>query len=164
MSRSTYSPSFREEIARKVLQRGDCTIAEKAAQLQVPYHSVRKWIRSPKLADLRAASGEGEKRATEWSLEQRLQALLETHALSETERNAWCRARGLFAHQLEEWTTAFCAPVKFCAASGEVRRTLKAERDSLQRELRRKDKALAEAAALLVLQKKYQALWEDEAK
>lgn len=163
MSRSTYSPSFREEIARKVLQRGDCTIAEKATELQVPYHSVRKWIRSPKLADLRAASGEGEKRATEWSAEQRLQALLETHALSEEDRNAWCRGRGLFAHQLEEWKAQFCAPVKSSAPAGEVR-ALKAERDSLQRDLRRKDKALAEAAALLVLQKKYQALWEDEAK
>jgi hypothetical protein len=34
----------------------------------------------------------------------------------------------------------------------------------LERELRRKDKALAEAAALLVLQKKFQALWEEEEK
>ncbi len=31
----------------------------------------------------------------------------------------------------------------------------------LERQLRRKDKALAEAAALLVLQKKAQALWGD---
>ena len=163
MNRTTYSASFREEIARKVLQRKDRTIAEIATELHVPYHSVRKWIRSPKLADLRQASGEGEKRAAEWSPEQRLQALLETHALSGEERNAWCRARGLFAHQLEEWKAQFCVPVKSPAATGEVR-TLKAERDSLQRELKRKDRALAEAAALLVLQKKYQALWEDEAK
>ena len=30
-----------------------------------------------------------------------------------------------------------------------------------EKEIQRKDKALAEAAALLVLQKKFQALWED---
>ena len=36
--------------------------------------------------------------------------------------------------------------------------------EQLERELRRKDKALAEAAALLVLQKKFQAMWEAEEK
>ncbi len=41
-------------------------------------------------------------------------------------------------------------------------RELQTRNDGLQRELRRKEKALAEAAALLVLQKKFQALWEDE--
>jgi transposase-like protein len=163
MSRSTYSPSFREEIARKVLMRGDCTIAEMATELHVPYHSVRKWIRNPKLAEVREEAGRGEKRAAEWSAEQRLQALLETYALNEEERTAWCRARGVFAHQLAEWKAQCCAPVKSTVAAGEVR-TLKAERDGLQREIRRKDRALAEAAALLVLQKKVQALWEDEAK
>jgi hypothetical protein len=43
-------------------------------------------------------------------------------------------------------------------------RTLKDENDSLKKEILRKDKALAEAAALLVLQKKFRALWEDEEK
>ena len=43
-------------------------------------------------------------------------------------------------------------------------RELQVKHDGLQRELRRKEKALAEAAALLVLQKKFQALWEVEKK
>lgn len=43
-------------------------------------------------------------------------------------------------------------------------RTLKDENTRLKRELVRKDKALAEAAALLILQKKFRALWEDEDK
>ena len=42
-------------------------------------------------------------------------------------------------------------------------RELQAKHDQLQRDMRRKDKALAEAADLLVLQKKFQALWADEA-
>jgi hypothetical protein len=46
--------------------------------------------------------------------------------------------------------------------SSAQRRELKAENKQLARELKRKDKALAEAAALLVLQKKYQALWEEK--
>ena len=43
-------------------------------------------------------------------------------------------------------------------------RTLKDENDQLKRELVRKEKALAEAAALLILQKKFRALWEGEDK
>jgi hypothetical protein len=54
-------------------------------------------------------------------------------------------------------------PAKPAADATEVRK-LKGELATLQRELNRKEKALSEAAALLVLQKKYQALWEDEDK
>lgn len=43
-------------------------------------------------------------------------------------------------------------------------RGLKDENEQLKRELVRKEKALSEAAALLMLQKKFRALWEDEVK
>ena len=43
-------------------------------------------------------------------------------------------------------------------------RTLKDEIAKLKRDAVRKDGALAEAAALLILQKKFRALWEDEDK
>jgi len=162
MNLSGYSPAFKEEVVRKMLARGNRTIADMAAELNVPYHSVRNWLRNPKMAHLhRPASGE--KRADEWSPEQRLQALLDTNTLSAEELNAWCRERGIFAHQLEAWRTEFCMPAKPVADTAELRK-LKGDLASLQRELNRKEKALSEAAALLVLQKKYQALWEDEDK
>jgi hypothetical protein len=66
---------------------------------------------------------------------------------------AWCRERGLFAHHLADWATAFCAEDKVRSGSRELR-TLKDENEQLKRELVRKEKALAEAAALLILQKK----------
>ena len=105
----------------------------------------------------------GEKRAQEWSTQERFQALLETHALSPEALNAWCRERGLFAHQLQRWQEEFCLAPRPAPQAAEVRK-LKGELASLQRELNRKERALSEAAALLVLQKKYQALWEDEDK
>ena len=88
----------------------------------------------------------------------------ETHGLSGEALQAWCRERGLFAHHLTSWTSAFGAEGKKTASGiGEVR-TLKIENVKLKRELVRKEKALAEAAALLILQKKFRALWEDEDK
>ena len=100
-----------------------------------------------------------EKRPQDWSQEERLQALLDTGTLSGEALNVWCRERGLFAHQLTAWKTAFCQPSKG-AEVAEIRQ-LKQALAATERELARKEKALAEAAALLVLQKKCQALWED---
>ncbi|QJD28519.1 hypothetical protein [Methylococcus geothermalis] len=73
---------------------------------------------------------------------------------------AWCREKGLFAHHLAQWQADFCraaGAVESREGSRELR-TLKEENQRLQRELTRKEKALAEAAALWVLQKKYRAL------
>jgi hypothetical protein len=86
--------------------------------------------------------------------------LQQSYSLLGEDLNTWCRERGVFVHQLEQWKTDFCSQ----GATGEQReetrvlRALKVENQSLERELLRKDKALAEAAALLVLQKKFRAL------
>ena len=158
----TYSDAFKEDALRKTRLRGSRTIADMATELNIPYHSLKHWLRTPKMTHLRD-SPSGEKRARQWSAQERLDALLETQNLSPEALQAWCRQRGLFAHQLASWKAEFCTPAKPAADAGEVRK-LKEQITALQRNLHRKDKALSEAAALLVLQKKYQALWEDEDK
>ena len=92
-----------------------------------------------------------------------LRALHETHGLTGETLHAWCHENGLFAHHLTSWKTAFCAGTKVSPSTRDTR-ALKDENDQLKRELTRKDKALAEAAALLILQKKFRALWEGEVK
>ena len=94
---------------------------------------------------------------------QRLLALHESHDLKDEALNAWCRERGLFAHDLTKWRSAFCAePLGASREESQELRQLRQTNQQLQRDLNRKDKALAEAAALLVLQKKYRALWAAE--
>ena len=71
--------------------------------------------------------------------------------------------RGLFEHQLIAWRDAFCAVASLESRESKlVVRELQTRIDGLQRELSRKEKALAEAAALLVLQNKFRAMWKDE--
>ena len=71
--------------------------------------------------------------------------------------------RVLFEHPLVSWRDAFCAATAPESRDSKLAlRELQVRNEGLQRDLRRKEKALAEAAALLVLQKKFQALWEDE--
>jgi hypothetical protein len=105
------------------------------------------------------------KRPQDWRPEERLVALHKTYSLSGEDLNTWCRERGVFVHQLEQWKTDFCSYAGSEESREEVRalRTLKAENQRLEKEVLRKDKALAEAAALLVLQKKFRALLGGEA-
>lgn len=101
--------------------------------------------------------------APSWTIAQRFQALLETHAMPAMQLHAWCREKGLFEHQLKSWRDAFCtAPISDTRESKAALRELQVKHEVLQRDLRRKEKALAEAAALLVLQKKFQALLGEE--
>lgn len=162
MHKETYSQSFKEEAIRKLVMRGSRTIAEVAQELNVPYHSAKNWLRKSKMAHYKQTSTH-EKRPQDWNLEERLQALLDTGAFSPEALNAWCRERGLFAHQLAAWKAAFCQPARGAGEAAEIRQ-LKQTLAATERELARKEKALSEAAALLILQKKCQALWEDEDK
>lgn len=156
-----YSPEFIEQALIKVHSRGGRTIQSVAEELGVKFETVKRWLKVHKI--VRSDVVDKERRAHEWKREEQFQALLETHGLNEEQLNAWCRERGLFPHHLEEWRAAFCAsdatPLKAPSALA-----LSKENTKLKKELRRKEKALAEAAALLVLQKKFQALWADEDK
>jgi hypothetical protein len=86
---------------------------------------------------------------------------VETAALNEAERGQYCRQRGLYPEQLAAWRRA-CEQANTGQAVPRLKHAAQADKrriQELERELRRKDKALAEAAALLVLRKKADAIW-----
>jgi transposase-like protein len=165
MNRNQHSDEFREQALSKVRHRGTRSVRDIAEELSMSAGTLRKWWASSNRATVKAtppAELPSALPAESWVAAQRLLALHQTHGLSGDALHAWCREKGLFEHQLIAWRDAFCA-----IAAPESRdtklalRELQTRHDGLQRELRRKEKALAEAAALLVLQKKFQALWED---
>lgn len=96
-----------------------------------------------------------------WTAAARLEAVIATAAMNEAARSAWCRANGVYPQELAQWrqtaTAALAAPQEASAApqAKQDRRRIK----ELEREVRRKDKALAETAALLVLSKKVEAIF-----
>ena len=159
--KTKYSEAFIEQALVKVLTRGERTIESVAEDLNVKYHTLKNWMKRKSVSNAIAVTKE--KRPQDWCVEERLEALHETHGLIGESLQGWCRERGLFAHHLTSWKTAFCAEGKPAPGIRELRQ-LKDENEQLKRELTRKEKALAEAAALLILQKKFHALWEDAVK
>jgi transposase-like protein len=160
---STYSVEFKEQALSKVLSRGNRTVQSVADELNINVFTLKTWMRKIMPED-RKLSLVKERRPQDWSLEEQLMALQESHGLQGEALNAWCREKGLFTHHLESWKTSFCTGHKADGHDAREWRSLKDENQQLKRELLRKEKALAEAAALLILQKKFQALWEDEGK
>lgn len=168
MTKIFHSIEFQEQALIKVRERGTRSVQDVAKDLNMSAGTLRKWlskanqkhgVASPvvRLPDDLSASA--------WGASQRLQALNETHAMDPPQLHAWCREKGLFEHQLKAWHQSFCStPASDARESKAALRELQVKHEGLQRELRRKEKALAEAAALLVLQKKFQALWEGEEK
>jgi transposase-like protein len=161
-AKQTYSVEFREQALAKVLQRGNRSVGAVAAELNMNVLTLRKWIRVSNAANRNPGRVDA-RRPEDWSLEERLLALQQSHGLSDEALSAWCRERGLFAHHLDQWRAQFCsAGTASARANAPELRELKQANAQLQRELKRKEKALAEAAALLILSKKYQALFGDE--
>ena len=118
--------------------------------------SMRGKRRSPS-----SKSGAGQ-RPKDRAAQNKLRILTETGTLSGEELGAFLRREGVHEADLERWRESSLEGL-----SGDVVAKSQADRANkkvakLEKELRRKDKALAEAAALLVLQKKVQALWGDE--
>jgi transposase len=92
----------------------------------------------------------------------RLDAVVTTAAMDEAGKSAWCRANGVYPQELASWrqsaTQALAIPEE-ARASPQQTRSDRRRILELERELRRKDKALAETAALLVLSKKVAAIF-----
>ena len=95
------------------------------------------------------------RRPQDWDSQARLRAVIEAAGLDDAALGAWLREHGLHAADLEQWREAAVRGLSGRSAAVSDARQIKA----LRRELARKEKALAEAAALLVLSGKARALW-----
>ena len=98
-----------------------------------------------------------------WTAVACLEAVIATAAMDEAARSAWCREHGLYLADLDSWKQDAVAGLgePRAASATEAREDRRRVRE-LERELRRKDKALAETAALLVLSKKLGAVFHKD--
>lgn len=116
---------------------------------------------------LEAGASVTDSHSENWSPEQKFSIVLETASLSEMELSEYCREKGVYPEHVKEWKQSCIAGNQ---TQAQQRKQLTQERKAdrkrikeLEKELKRKEAALAETAALLVLRKKLNAYWgEDE--
>ena len=102
-----------------------------------------------------------EKTPRQWTAEEKLEIIIACESMDTEQISAHCREQGVYPHHVKQWKAQMLKSMSASARPGNPAQAkqLREENRSLKKELRRKEKALAEAAALLVLKKKAEQIW-----
>lgn len=162
----TYSESFKRKMVQRLLLPNGPTATKLGKEVGVPQPTLSRWVRS--MGTVVAVSNKKApgpasrpRRPEDWTAQERLRVVSESGRLGEEELGEFLRREGLHEETLKEWRQAALEglqPTPGPKASGRDKKRIK----ELERDLERKEKALAEAAVLLTLKKKVQAIWGDE--
>jgi transposase len=160
-----YSESFKAGIVERLLMPNAPRYQDVSDETGVPTSSLSRWVTRAvslgamaKKKEPKAPPPEAEPRSTRaWSPAEKLRVVGAAAQLTDDELGAFLRREGLHAAQLEEWRNEL-----LIALGSPPPRPTKQDAQrirELERDLARKDRALAEVTALLVLRKKLEALF-----
>jgi len=153
----TYSAAFKAKMVQRMAGPEGRTAATLAKEVGVSQTSLSKWLRDAKVRRMPIGEEREQeaRRPEDWSAEEKLAAVIGAGRLGESELGEFLRRRGIHQSQLEQWKQA---ALEALGSSSKSSRSSSADtrriRD-LEKQLQRKDRALAETAALLVLQKNH---------
>lgn len=158
MLKKVYPKELKESVFKRLAPPNAEKVPALAKELNIPKNTLYTWR-----AKVLKESSTTSKKASKWDSKDKFQVVLETASLSELETSKYCREKGIHLEELNNW-------VKQCQNANntrfedpqELKENLKNEQQKikkLHKELRYKEKALAETAALLVLRKKANAIW-----
>jgi transposase-like protein len=158
-----YSENFKLELIQRMMSPNNESVTDLSNETGIPEQTLYKWKRQAKTKGI-PLPGKDIK-SEKWSPQDKFSVVLETATLSEVELAKYCRIKGLYVEQVKAWKDA-CMQANGGVAkqATELQTELKNKNKDLkklEKELRRKDAALAETAALLVLRKKMNAIWGD---
>ena len=149
--------NLKESLVRKVLENPEKSISEIAREAHISKSTLYGWVKRAKESTKYSASVvHSTLRAASWTREQRFQTLMDTATLSGEVLNQYCREKGLYIQWRHDFMNSCDEQQK--RQTKELKQ-LREQNKALQRELRRKEKALAETTALLVLKKKADLIW-----
>jgi transposase-like protein len=154
------SKETKEAIVKKILGKKDVNLKMIAKQNNIVYSTLTRWIREYQSGQLNESTIHHSSKMS-LSRKEKLAHILATASLDEQALGVYCRERGLYAIQLTEWKNEMTKDnheQKNESLLAELK-TLRCENKQLKQEINRKDRALAETTALLVLKKKANAIW-----
>jgi transposase-like protein len=153
-----YPEAFKKAMVVKMTAAGGQSATSLAKEEGIPQSTLSRWLR-----EYATVGMEGEtmtqRRPQDWSAEEKLEAILEYERTPEDQRGVFLREKGLHEATLERWKKETVEALRIKPFAGGKKDPQRKRIAALERELRRKEAALAEAAALLVLKKKADALW-----
>jgi transposase len=148
-----YGQTFKDRAVARLLPPESAAVELVAREVGISPGTLQRWREE---VQSRPALGRA------WTAAARLEAVVTTAALPEAGKSAWCREQGIYPAELAKWcasaAAALCDP-QDARASPQATRKDRTRIKELERELLRKDRALAETAALLVLSKKVTAIF-----
>ncbi|GAB4411107.1 MAG: hypothetical protein OHK0056_14730 [Bacteriovoracaceae bacterium] len=152
-----FSEEFKDSIIQKSCLPGGPTLAYLAQKHDLPVSTLYGWKR-------KYAKHSGMSKSNKWTPEQKLEAIIKTASMNENELGEYLRKNGLHSSELEQWREEFMKGVKGPGRPKKDPELAKAEAESkqLKKELRRKEKALAEMSARVILLKKSQEIFGDD--
>ncbi|WP_404830621.1 IS3 family transposase [Dickeya zeae] len=148
------SPERKSAALAKLLPPYNMTVTTVAQMEGISEATLYYWRNKAKAEGIPVPGAD--KTTDQWSAEARLAVIIETATLSETELAQYCRKKGLYPEQISQWKQGFLQ-VSSPSDNAALKQSQK-EIKQLKRELARKEKALAEAAAILVLRKQLRGL------
>ena len=158
--RRRYTSEFKESVLKRLEPPTSDTVTSLSEELGVTRGTIYAWLRAKD-----NNNPHNSKSTKRWTSEDKFHIVLETSTLTEEELAAYCRRKGLFVEDVKAWRgQCLRANSTISKDPQKLEQDLKDEKEKtkhLEKELSRKEKALAETAALLVLRKKAQAIWGD---
>ena len=166
----TYTEGFKANLVRRMACPNGISASALAREVGVPQQSLSRWLRDaspviqPDNSSIPPESHMPPKRPQDRSAEEKLKIVIESEIIPEEQLGAFLRRNGIHEAQLREWRslmlTGLQKPSRPSSKNSEETRKI----HQLEKELQRKEKALAEAAAIIILKKKVQSIWggEDE--
>ena len=162
-----YSSERKQAVLNKLLPPQSLSVAEVSRQEGIHVSTLYTWRNEAKSKGIPVPGHTNP--SEQWSAEAKLATVIETATFSEAELSQYCREKGLYPEQVKNWKAeALLGFASRTELDKEAKRQARDDRRAvkqLKQELARKEKALAEAAALLVLRKNMEAIWgvqEDE--
>jgi len=157
----TYPEELKAKIIARLLPPNNEYVPDVARETGIPRDTLYAWRIKHRRGNQPVDSGQGKTSAM--TSAQKFDIVLETAGMNEAEMSEYCRRNGLYPEQIKSWNeTCRSANTRVSVRNDRKKnRQLSKENKQLKAELRRKEKALAETAALLVLKKKAQSIWGD---
>jgi len=170
-----YSDMLKNKMIQKMTGPGAISASALSREVDVSQATLSKWLRMAGVGPsyvfpnntheyTKMAKITDSKRPNDWSAEDKLKVVLEASSLSDEQFGAFLRSKGLHQAHLDQWRSQMLNGLENGFSKKKTGHQIAdAKRiQALEKELNRKDKALAETAALLVLKKKVQEIWGDE--